>query len=74
MLVPVPPEPLPPAGISTSALHAALVAALGPDLGDQFFMWFTVDEPVWGRTAAKQADTGVGWCKARNATQAAPGK
>ena len=50
-----PAEPLPPTGVSTSALHSVLTTSFGA-AGNALFQWFSVDQPVWGRSLAARLD------------------
>jgi hypothetical protein len=59
---PVAPEPLPPAGVSASKMHDALVGAFG-DLGDDLFRWISVDHPAWARINANRLETVGAFCK-----------
>lgn len=42
-------EPLPPAGISSAVVVAALVEALGEERALAFWRWMTVEYPGWAR-------------------------
>ena len=54
-------EPLPPHGVSSAALHQALVA-ISPATGDAFFQWLAVDHPTWGRLLAGRLDQAQADC------------
>ena len=56
-----PAEPLPPHGVSSSALHQALIA-ISPSSGDAFFQWLAIDHPTWGRGLASRLDQAQADC------------
>lgn len=71
MVAQIPAEPLPPSA-DAGVIHSALESALPPGVGDALFSWAFVEEPTWGRGAARQTDQARAWCRELDAKQARP--
>lgn len=61
-LAPLTAEPLPPAGISASALHSWLSLMYGT-AGEAFFEWLAIDHPTWARELARRLESTQAECK-----------
>lgn len=61
-------EPRPPKGIDPSKLSDTLSQAFGP-AGLSLYEWFSVQEPVWGRTLASRLVKVQGECKTMESQQ-----
>ena len=57
-------EPLPPKGVDQDALYAAILAALGPTLGQAYLEWHETTWPGWARTVARRLEVGHRKCPA----------
>lgn len=64
----MPGEPLAPRGVSLSGLHTYLVATYG-DAGEAFFVWLSVDHPVWARQLAARLESAKAACAVAEGAQ-----
>jgi hypothetical protein len=55
-------EPPPPAGVDEGALFAAVLAALGPELGPVWLQWHEADWPAWARRGWRRLEAAKARC------------
>lgn len=51
-------EPLPPEGVDQDDLYKAILAALGPKLGQSYLEWHESTWPSWARNVARRLEVG----------------
>ena len=60
-------EPLPPPGFTEEDFAAALVAAFGPELGQEVHGWLMARWRPWAREGWARANSGHDFCETVNA-------